>query len=111
MNSRSFDAHTKDPSMLSIHTLCASLLCAFTAIAPQSAAKAQAQAQPIFDQNHAVWSAVLKAHVKGDRFDYKALFEMRGKLDEYLGMLQAVTRDEFEHWTKEQRLAFWLNAY
>ncbi|MCK6449110.1 MAG: DUF547 domain-containing protein [Planctomycetes bacterium] len=75
------------------------------------AAVAQKPADLTFDQTHATWTQVLREHVKGDRFDYKALVADRSKLDQYLGMLQAVPREEFERWTKEQRFAFWINAY
>ncbi|MCE9594066.1 MAG: DUF547 domain-containing protein [Planctomycetes bacterium] len=76
-----------------------------------SSAVVQKPAEGAFDQSHRVWTEVLAAHVKGDRFDYKELQANRAKLDQYLGALQSVTRDEFERWTKEQRYAFWINAY
>jgi hypothetical protein len=93
-------------------SVCASLVvlaCAWSP--PEREVRAQEPARAGFDQAHTLWTEVLKANVKGDRFDYKALLENRGKLDQYLGELQSVTRDEFERWTKEQRCAFWINAY
>ncbi len=64
-----------------------------------------------FDHAHARWSAVLAQHLRDGRFDYKALGEARGELDQYLLDLRAVTREEFAAWTREQRYAYWINAY
>jgi len=65
----------------------------------------------VFDHAHAAWSRVLERHVQGDRFDYKALGEASGPLDEYLLQLRGVQADQFASWTREQRYAFWINAY
>jgi hypothetical protein len=76
-----------------------------------ASARAQKPAELQFDQNHGAWTEVLRAYVQADRFDYKALSLNRAKLDQYLGALQSVAREEFETWSKEQRYAFWINAY
>lgn len=68
-------------------------------------------ATPGFDQSHVAWSDVLRAHVRGDGFDYRKLKEDRAKLDAYLGALEAVMPEEFAGWKKEQRHAFWIDAY
>ncbi len=64
-----------------------------------------------FDHAHAAWTAVLARCVQGDRFDYQALSESRGPLDEYLLRLRGVRAEDFATWTREQRFAFWINAY
>jgi hypothetical protein len=64
-----------------------------------------------FDHDHSAWTGVLSRHVRGDRFDYRALKEDRAGLDAYLKSLEAVTKAEFDAWTREQRFAFWINAY
>ncbi len=64
-----------------------------------------------FDHTHALWTEVLKAHVKGDRFDYEALKRDPQKLRRYLDRLHAVTPAELASWTREQRYAFWINVY
>lgn len=64
-----------------------------------------------FDHGHKLWNEVVAAHVKGDRFDYAALGKERSKLDAYLKQLAAVTPKELESWSREQRYAFWINAY
>ncbi len=64
-----------------------------------------------FDHGHALWNEVVATHVKGDRFDYAALEKDRAKLDAYLKQLAAVGPKELEGWSREQRYAFWINAY
>lgn len=64
-----------------------------------------------FDHDYTVWSGLLERHVRGDRFDYRALSESRGALDEVLLSMRGVRADDFEGWTREQRYAFWINAY
>ncbi len=64
-----------------------------------------------FDHNHHLWSEVLGRHVRGERFDYRALKAEPAELDAYLARLQAVTAEEYAGWKREQRFAFWINAY
>ena len=64
-----------------------------------------------FDHQHVGWSAVLKKHVKGDRFDYAALKKDPVALDKYLVKLGAVTAKELKGWNEDERMAFWINAY
>jgi len=69
------------------------------------------EAAVAFDQTHALWSEVLAAHVQGDRFDYAKLKKDAAKLDAYLDALRAVTPQELAAWSKDERFAFWINAY
>jgi hypothetical protein len=64
-----------------------------------------------FDHSHAVWTALLKAHVRGDRFDYAGMKERRAELRGYLETLAAVTPPQLASWSRDQRYAFWINAY
>lgn len=64
-----------------------------------------------FDHNHTALTKLLSAHVKGDRVNYKALGKQRGELKAYLSSLSAVQPKAFKAWTREQRFAFWINAY
>ncbi len=79
-------------------------------LSPLHAAQTPAPSDP-FDHEHKLWNDVLTAHVKGDRFDYAALKKDRVKLDAYLVQLRAATPKQVESWTREQRYAFWINAY
>lgn len=64
-----------------------------------------------FDQAHTLWDGILRAHVRGDDFDYGALAKAPDELYRYLGQLHAVTPAELAGWSREQRFAFWINAY
>ena len=72
---------------------------------------APTDARAAFDHSHAAWTALLKQHVRGDRFDYAALARDRAPLERYLRALEAVTPAEHEAWTREQRYAFWIDVY
>lgn len=64
-----------------------------------------------FDHSHALWTEVLTAHVRGDGVEYEKLKANRAKLDLYLASLETVMPEEFAGWKREQRYAFWINAY
>ena len=68
-----------------------------------------------FDHQHAVWTAILQRHIQNDvaisRVNYRALRDDRTTLDSYLAGLSRVSREEFDAWTAQQRLAFLINAY
>ncbi|MFN0242547.1 MAG: DUF547 domain-containing protein [Planctomycetota bacterium] len=64
-----------------------------------------------FDHSHKQWSDVLAAHVSGDRVAYAKLKAGRTKLDQYVKSMQAVTADEYKGWKRDERCAFWINAY
>jgi hypothetical protein len=63
------------------------------------------------DQSHAQWTEVLRARVKGDRFDYQGLKKDRAALDGYLRALESVKAPELESWKKKEQLAFWIDVY
>jgi len=70
-----------------------------------------------FDQNHAAWDALLKRHVVvaqnggSSRVDYAGFHADRSALQAYLDGLSSVTETEYRGWTREQQLAFLINAY
>jgi hypothetical protein len=70
-----------------------------------------------FDQSHAAWDVLLKRHVvvardgNSSRVDYAGLRGGQGALQAYLDGLSAVTQAEYLGWSREQRLAFLINAY
>jgi Protein of unknown function, DUF547 len=75
-----------------------------------------AQAQG-FDHNYAAWDTMLKKHVrwlpdnKQSRVDYAGFAKDRAELKKVLDSLSAVPKNEFDGWSKEQRMAFLINAY
>ena len=70
-----------------------------------------------FDHEHAAWTALLRKHVvlldggKASQVRYAGFQQDRGALRSYLEVLSKVTPQEFEGWSKAQRMAFLINAY
>lgn len=91
--------------------LCATLLAALLLLATGAAT-----GQPI-DHAHKAWDGLLKRHVvvlpggKASQVRYAAFAGDRAALKAYLGSLSAVTEAEFSAWSREQRMAFLINAY
>jgi hypothetical protein len=70
-----------------------------------------------FDHMHAAWDALLKRDVivapngNSSRVDYAGFKRDQEALNLYLDGLSAVTAAEYQGWTREQQLAFLINAY
>jgi hypothetical protein len=75
-------------------------------------AMAQAPTPRPIDHEHTAWSALLSQYVRDGEVDYGGLKE-RGlpALEAYLRALEAVSPADYSGFTREQRLAFWVNAY
>jgi hypothetical protein len=79
--------------------------------APPKIVPAKHAASASFDQTHALWTAALAQYVHVDNVDYKHWKLDRAGLDSYLHTLESVKPEEFAAWTREQKFAFWINAY
>lgn len=70
-----------------------------------------------FDHSHAQWDVLVKKQVAwlpgghASQVDYAGFQGDRQVLKSYLDRLSAVTRSEYERWSKPEQLAFLLNAY
>lgn len=66
----------------------------------------------LFDHEHAAWTALLQRYVRDGNVDY-AGWKRAGAsgLAAYLGSLASVCGGHYDTWTRDQKLAFWLNAY
>jgi uncharacterized protein DUF547 len=70
-----------------------------------------------FDPAYAQWDALLHRHVKilpggnASRVDYAALAREHASLEAVLASFQAVTRAQFDGWSKPEQEAFLINAY
>ena len=71
---------------------------------------ARAATDDPFDHSYELYGELLRAHVKAGRVDYVALKD-DSRFDLIVDSLDLVPQAEFEGWTREQRLAFWINAY
>src|ERR1700691_2046756 len=86
-------------------------------IAVAAALLAAANPALAFDHSHAGWDALLKRHVvvatdgSSSRADYAGFAADRHALQSYLDSLSAVSEAEYRNWTREQKLAFLINAY
>ncbi|WP_322981320.1 DUF547 domain-containing protein [Pseudomonas sp. C11] len=71
----------------------------------------------MFDQNHEQWTDLLARHVAWDEVGFASAVDYRGfkrdqaQLDRYLAVLSAVSRDQYDSWSRPQQLAFLINSY
>jgi hypothetical protein len=69
------------------------------------------------DHSHKAWDGLVKKHVfllqggKASQFRYAEMAKERGALKAYLENLSKVRPEEFDSWTRPQRMAFLINAY
>ena len=67
--------------------------------------------------NHEIWDSLLKKHVKevhegrASQVDYAGMVTEHKRLKRYLSSLKAVPQVAFDTWSKEDQLAFLINAY
>jgi hypothetical protein len=70
-----------------------------------------------FDHQYAAWDSMVRKHVKWlpdnkqSRVDYAAFAKERAELKKVLDTLSAVPKSEFDGWSRDQRMAFLINAY
>ncbi len=68
---------------------------------------AGSSAQP---PSHDIWNNLLQKHVDKDGFvDYKGIIKDKDKFQQYLDLLSS--HPPGPKWTKEQKMAYWINAY
>ena len=69
------------------------------------------------DFSHQTWDKLLQRNVvmiqdgQASRVDYSAFQKNQKVLQAYLASMSAVSRSEFDAWSKDQQLAFLINAY
>ncbi|MDM8349478.1 DUF547 domain-containing protein [Pseudomonas sp. sp1636] len=70
-----------------------------------------------FEHNHPQWTALLARHVTwvkpgyASQVDYQGFQQDQAELDSYLAVLSNVPRQQYDTWSRDQRLAFLINAY
>jgi hypothetical protein len=61
--------------------------------------------------SHLLWDQLVKAHVKSNgTVDYKGFVRDKAKLDQYLKLISTNAPDR-RAWSKNEQLAYWINAY
>jgi hypothetical protein len=74
-------------------------------------------ANAAFDHSHAAWDALLKKHVQlinggvASQLDYSSVQRDHAALKAYTDALGQVGQTKFDGWSKDQQLAFLINAY
>ena len=71
---------------------------------------ARVQEQKSSDVLHQPFDQILDLQVRDGLVYYRALRGERGKLDRYAASLDVPGRS-YEEWSRDQKVAFWLNAY
>lgn len=64
-----------------------------------------------FDHNHTLWDKALKTYSSQGLVKYAALQKNDQDLKNYLDSLASVSKTQYDSFTKDQQLAFWINAY
>ncbi len=65
-----------------------------------------------FDHDYDAWNTLLTTHVdRQGRVDYPALQKDTRALDSVVSQLGAVTSADLGAWNRNQKLAYWINAY
>jgi hypothetical protein len=65
-----------------------------------------------FNQDHSVWAQFLKKWVKGESVNYSGIKTSGAVLlTAYLAELESVCKKDLKKWSKNQRMAFWINVY
>ena len=72
---------------------------------------ATSTATEAFDHGYADYAQLLARHVDGARVAYAALKADRAALDRVSAQFDAPAAREEAGWAREQRMAFWINAY
>jgi hypothetical protein len=64
------------------------------------------------DQTHAAWTTIIERWVEHGAVDYAGMLrEGQPALDAYLVALSGACGSDYERWSRDQRIAFWINAY
>ena len=76
-----------------------------------SPVSAQQTPSPASDPLHRPFDQVLDLYVRDGLVYYRALRSDHARLDRYIASLGSVTKATYDGWPREQKMAFWVNAY
>lgn len=85
-------------------------IAAVTLLLPSAAPRAAAQESAPVEALHRPLEALLDVNVRDGLVYYRALKSVRGQLDRYIASLD-VPAATYDGWSREQQMAFWVNAY
>jgi len=69
------------------------------------------RAAATFDHEYVDYAKLLHDHLRGSRVDYANLRSGRAALDAVVAQFATPSAEEERGWTRDRRLAFWINAY
>ena len=64
-----------------------------------------------FDGHHSRWRSVLEKYTRNGLVDYVALKKNPDDLNFYLDEIKGLAEAEYEIWSKNEKITFWINAY
>ena len=64
-----------------------------------------------FDHLHPIYDSLLKKYVHNARVDYRGFISSSEQFNTYLKQLGSVSEKDYVSWSREEKLAFWINAY
>ena len=82
----------------------------FALLSPLSRVEPSAQTSGATEALHRPLDQILDLNVRDGLVYYRALRADRGRLDRYAASLN-VAPDAYQRWSREQQMAFWVNAY
>lgn len=59
--------------------------------------------------DHSTWGKLLEENIKNGKVDYTGFIASKADFEEYLNLLS--TNPPQDSWSKNERLAYWINAY
>lgn len=64
-----------------------------------------------FDHTYSAYNSLLNKYLQNAKVDYQGFIKSRAAFEQFLKSIGAVNEDDYQNWTEEQRLAYWINAY
>ncbi len=109
--STSCASHSESAPMLGKSELAQTDQDSVSAIAASATGAAAPKRRVVFDQDYKLWTQILKANKRGDLLNYRGVAEQRTLFDRFIAQLESVTLEEMRPWKRNERYAFWINAY
>lgn len=76
-----------------------------------AAHNARAEEAKAFDHSYSSYNALLNKHVKYAKVDYGGFLADKDEFELFLDTLGDVKQSEYDEWTYQEKLAYWINAY
>ena len=64
-----------------------------------------------FDHSYSSYNSLLNEYVENASVNYEGFIDSRAEFETFLRTIGSVNENDYESWTQEQKLAFWINSY